>query len=301
MSLALDIPALLAALLTAMIACLMGHFLFLRQGLLYANAVSHAVLPGIVAAAVVSHTLSPSMILLCATLAAMLSLLWSEWLEKHTILNTQGAMGMTLTSFFALGVVLLERLQLSHFHIDVEHALYGNLEGIMMPSLANGVAWSDVWFVPYEIWMLALVLVLVAAIVLPLRKELMVVIFDPIYADSIGMATARWRYVLAGLTAIAAAACFQATGAVVTIALFAIPVTTAAVLGGDAITQLIMAMLIAVTSVLLGYVVALYVPLVVLTEGRTFNGGGSIATAAGLILLATVIAKKHRKNLIIKK
>lgn len=290
----LDIPALVAALLTAAIASMTGYFLFLRGGLLYANAVSHAVLPGIVVAALLSHTLSPMVILLGAFGSALLALAMSEFLQNRTILNAQGAMGVALTVFFAGGVFMLERLDLSHFHIDVEHALYGNLEGVVWYSLASDGLLSRTTFLtmPYEIPLLFMVFMVLAFILLRYRHYFVLVSFDPIYARAVGVDVVFWHRALAFLTSFAVAACFQATGAVLTIALFAAPVATAFILGGDMMTQLRSSLFIAMNAVFIGYGVAVYLPLIF--GERAFNAGGSIATIAGIILLATVAIERKK-------
>ena len=116
----------------ASIACaLPGNFLVLRKQALIGDAVSHVVLPGIVAAFLVTGTVASLPMLLGAAAAAIAAVLMIEAIKRLGRIEAGAAMGVTFTAMFAGGVLLLEQTDTSNVHLDVEHALMGNLESLV--------------------------------------------------------------------------------------------------------------------------------------------------------------------------
>ncbi|NND21173.1 MAG: metal ABC transporter permease, partial [Silicimonas sp.] len=145
----------------AAVACaLPGNFLVLRRQALIGDAISHVVLPGIVVAFLLTGAIATWAMLAGAAGAALLAVAMIEGIRRFGRIEPGAAMGVTFTAMFAAGVLLLEQSDTSGVHLDVEHALYGNLESLIWlqasgwSSLFDPVALADL---PPELFRLALV------------------------------------------------------------------------------------------------------------------------------------------------
>jgi manganese/zinc/iron transport system permease protein len=133
------VPILIGVL--ASIACaVLGNFLVLRRQSLIGDAVSHVVLPGIVGAFLVTGTVAAWPMLIGATVAAIIAAVLIEVVRRVGRIEPGAAMGVVFTTLFALGVLLLEQSDASSVHLDVEHALYGNLESLIW---LDATGWSS--------------------------------------------------------------------------------------------------------------------------------------------------------------
>src|SRR6056297_1602977 len=116
----------------AAIACaLPGNFLILRRQALIGDAISHVVLPGIVVAFLITGTVTAWPMMIGAAVASLVAVLLIEAIRRLGGIEPGAAMGVVFTTMFAGGVVLLELSDTSSVHLDVQHALYGNLESLI--------------------------------------------------------------------------------------------------------------------------------------------------------------------------
>jgi hypothetical protein len=116
----------------AAVACaLPGNFLILRRQALIGDAISHVVLPGIVVAFLLTGAVSSLPMLLGAAGAAVVAVVLIELVKRVGQVEPGAAMGVVFTTLFAAGVLLLEQSDTSSVHLDVEHALMGNLESLI--------------------------------------------------------------------------------------------------------------------------------------------------------------------------
>lgn len=280
----------LAPLLIGALACtacaLLGNFLVLRRQSLIGDAVSHVALPGIVAAFLVTGTLSTWPMMIGAALAAIVAALLIEGIRVLGRVEPGAAMGVVFTALFAAGVVLLERSGSRNVHLDVEHALYGNLESLIWlagedwGSLLDPAALAEL---PPQLGRLAAVAAGVVAFLAAFWKELVISTFDPGFADSVGIPSRLVGFALIVLVAVAAVAAFDAVGSIIVIAMFICPAAAARLMTDRLGAQLAWSAGFAVTSAVLGYVLAGYAPLW-LGARNSVSAAGMIATVAGLIL-----------------
>ncbi|MEZ5384562.1 MAG: metal ABC transporter permease, partial [Prosthecobacter sp.] len=166
---------LMAFLVTA--ACgLIGNYLILRRMALVGDAISHSVLPGLVAAYLVSGSLTLPAMIIGAVGAGLLTTFLIEFLHTRSRIKADAAIGITFCSLFALGVVMIN-LFASKVHLDAECVLYGELS-----YLARG---SDE-FMPRQVFVMACVAASVALLVVFFYKELLLTSFDALLAGSQG-------------------------------------------------------------------------------------------------------------------
>jgi len=292
----LDLPAMLVAVLAALACGLPGNFLLLRRQGLIGDAISHVVLPGIVVGFLLSGTTSTTPMMLGAGAAAVLSVLVIELVRRLGGVDAEAAMGVVFTTMFAAGVVLLEQSGARDVHIDVQHSLYGNIEGTVWLGASD---WSALWDpaqlaeLPENIPRLIWVTVLMVVLVVVFFKELKITTFDAGLADSLGFSSRWLGFGLVVMTAVAAVAAFEAVGSILVIAMFICPPATARMLTDDLATQLWLSALVAVLCGVLGYWLAAFGPFWVGME-HSLNAAGMMAvTGGGLQLLAMLFAPRY--------
>ena len=295
---ALNLPPLLIGICAAMACALPGNFLLLRKQALIGDAISHVVLPGIVVAFLVTGKVSTWPMMLGAAGAAILSVLLIELIRRVGRIEPGAAMGVIFTSMFAAGVLLLEQSDTSQVHLDVEHALFGNLESLIWldaegwSSLVDLAALSGL---PVELLRMATVLLLVFAFILVFWRPLAVISFDEPYARSRGIAATLLGFALVILTAIAAVAAFDAVGSIIVIAMIICPPAAARLLVNSLRQQVIYSQILAILATVTGYILAGYVP-IWLGYSNTLSAAGMIATMSGILLGFAAIFGPHRRR-----
>jgi len=294
------VPLSLVPLLTgicAAIACaLPGNFLVLRRQALIGDAISHVVLPGIVVAFLLTGTISTWPMLLGAAGAAIVAVIAIEAVRRLGKIESGAAMGVIFTAMFAAGVLLLEQSDTSNVHLDVEHALYGNLESLIWLD-ANG--WGSLWDpqalagLPVELPRIAFTLLGVMAFTALLWRPLKISTFDEGFARTLGMPTNALGLGLVIVAAIAAVAAFDAVGSIIVIAMFICPPAAARLMTNRLEHQVAWSIVFAVISATLGYVLAGYGPLW-LGFADSVSAAGMIATVSGVILGLAALFGPHR-------
>lgn len=294
----LSLTPLLVGVLASLACALPGNFLLLRRQALIGDAISHVVLPGIVVAFLISGSISAWPMMLGASGAALFAVLLIEAIKRFGRIEPGAAMGVVFTSMFAGGVLLLEQSDTSSVHLDVQHALYGNLESLIWlsadgwGSLFDLGALSDM---PPQVGRLALVLLLVVAFLVFFWSELKIATFDESFAQSLGIPARLLGFALVALTAIAAVAAFDAVGSIIVIAMFICPAAAARLMTDDLIVQVLWSAFFAVSSAIAGYVLAGFVPALFGFENAV-SAAGMMATVSGLILGVACLIGPRRKR-----
>ena len=292
----LSLVPLLTGIFVAVACALPGNFLVLRRQALIGDAISHVVLPGIVVAFLITGVVSTWPMLLGAAAAAVVAVISIEAVRRLGQIEAGAAMGVIFTAMFAGGVLLLEQSDTSSVHLDVEHALYGNLESLIWLD-ASG--WSSLWDtqalagLPVELPRMALTLVGVASFIAIFWRPLKISTFDEGFARTIGMRTGSLGLALVIVAAIAAVAAFDAVGSIIVIAMFICPPAAARLMTNRLEHQVAWSVLFAGLSAILGYVIAGYGPLW-FGFSDSVSAAGMIATMSGLILGLTALFGPHR-------
>lgn len=286
-----SLTPILIGVLAAIACALPGNFLILRRQALIGDAISHVVLPGIVVAFLVTGTVATMPMLLGAGAAALLAVILIEAIRRLGRIEPGAAMGVVFTALFAGGVLLLEQSDTSRVHLDVDHALMGNLETLIWlrasgwHSLLDPVARAHL---PPELPRIAAVTALMVAMTVIFWRPLKLATFDEGFARAIGLPVAAIGLGLVIAAAIAAVAAFDAVGSIIVIAMFICPPATARLLTDRLARQVWLSVLIAALAAILGYVLAGYGP-IWLGFDSTLSAAGMIATVAGVMLALAVI------------
>lgn len=294
----LSLTPLLTGLLAAIACALPGNFLILRRQALVGDAISHVVLPGIVLAFLVTGAVTSTGMLIGAALAAAFAVLMIEVIRRFGRVEPGAAMGVTFTTLFAAGVMMLELSDTSGVHLDVEHALYGNLESLVWLS-AEG--WASL-FDPVALASLPPALIRMAMVALALLllgllfwRPLVLATFDEPFARSIGLPVGAIAISLVMAAAFAAVAAFEAVGSILVIAMFICPPASARLMTNSLTRQIGWSVLFAIASAAGGTLLAGYGPQL-LGMQQSVSAAGMIATLSGVILALCCVAGPCRKR-----
>ena len=293
----LSLTPLLIGCLAAVACALPGNFLVLRRQALIGDAISHVVLPGIVVAFLVSGAITTTAMLLGAAAAAILSVAMIEGIRRYGRIESGAAMGVTFTAMFAAGVLLLELSDTSGVHLDVEHALYGNLESLVWldaTGWSSLVDWTALVNLPDELFRIAIILMLILILLAIFWRPLAISTFDEGFAATLGLPVAAIGLGLVIVSALAAVAAFDAVGSIIVIAMFICPPAAARLMTNRLGGQVAWSVVFALVSAVLGFVFAGYGPLW-FGGSHAVSAAGMIATVSGLILaLAALLGPTRR-------
>jgi len=287
----LSLTPLLIGIFAAIACALPGNFLLLRRQALIGDAISHVVLPGIVVAFLTTGMIAAWPMMLGAAGAAVVAVILIEAIRRLGKIEPGAAMGVVFTSMFAAGVLLLEQSDTSSVHLDVEHALFGNLESLIW---LDAIGWSSLLDIqalrglPIELPRIAITLVGVILFTIIFWRPLKLSTFDEGFAQTLGIRTNLLGLALVITAAIAAVAAFDAVGSIIVIAMFICPPAAARLMTNRLELQIGWSVVFAIISAVLGYVLAGYGPLW-LGGQNAVSAAGMIATVSGLILTLTAL------------
>lgn len=272
-SISLSISAI--AVLSAVACVLPGTFLVLRGVALMSDAISHAILPGIVIMFLLVRQLNSPLLLVGAACAGFATVVLTEYIFNTKRLKKDAAIGLVFPLFFSVGIILIS-LYTRTIHLDVDMVLLGELAFAPFDRL---------WLLSYDLgpcalWVMGVLALFNALFTLIFYKELTLSTFDPVFAYAIGFRPHALYYALMILTSITAVGAFNVVGSIVVVALMLAPPATALLVTEQLKPLLITSVVFAVSAALLGCSFATYADV---------SLAGSIASANGLIFFIVLI------------
>ncbi|OGG70556.1 hypothetical protein A3I99_03260 [Candidatus Kaiserbacteria bacterium RIFCSPLOWO2_02_FULL_45_11b] len=250
------------------VACaILSCFLVLKGWSLLGDAISHAVLPGVVLAYMLGIPFG-----LGAFVFAMLAVILIGYIKNNTKIKEDAVMGIVFTTLFALGLMLISKIISS---VDLTHVLFGEVLGI-----------SD-----NDAWYTFIILALVSVVVLMFRRTFLLFCFDPTHAQSLGLPVRFIHYAFLALLAVTITGSIQTVGIILVIAMLITPGSTAFLLTKRFSSMLQIAIGISILSSLIGAYSSYY-----------FNiaTGGTIVFVQGCIFLTVftyqTIATNHKNR-----
>ena len=198
--------ALLGCILIGFTNGYLSGFIVLRRHALLADGLSHSLLPGLAVGAIL-FSLNPFGLFVGALVAALLVVLGGKMIAHSSRLKDDTAIGALYIAAFALGIILLK---FAPVRVDLGHFLFGNVLGL---------GDADLWIT----YGLSFLIVLVLAI---FQRQLLLAIFDPAVATSIGIRVAWFDYLLIAMMVMAMIASLQAVGVVMSLGLLILPAAT---------------------------------------------------------------------------
>lgn len=212
----------LLAVVTALACALPGVFIVLRKNSMLVDAISHAILPGIVVGYFFTRDLDSPMLILGAALAGLVVVLGSEWLSRTGLLTGDAPQGLIFPALFSAGVILVT-LNFANVHLDVHAVLVGDLNLAAFQHVqVDGASIG-----PGYLYVMLAVLAINTLFIAALYAHLKVMTFDAAFAAAIGVRTRILGTAFMFLVSVTVTAAFHAVGAILVIALVVAPAATA--------------------------------------------------------------------------
>lgn len=255
------VHAMIAGTAVAAVCAVLSCYLVLKGWSLMGDAISHAVLPGIVIAYAIGLPIAVG-----AFCSGLLCAVATGYIKANTRVKEDTVMGVVFTGLFAFGLVLFTKVK-SDLHLD--HILFGNILGIEKGDLRDMLGVSAITLI----------------IVLTLRRDLLLFCFDPAQAQTIGLPTKFLYFLLLSLLAVTIVVSLKAVGIILVIAMLVTPGCIAYLLTDRFGSMLAIAVGTAVVSSLVGVYASFFL---------NASTAACIVLLQALIFVITVVfAPKH--------
>lgn len=255
------VDAMIVGVAVGAVCAVLSCYLVLKGWSLMGDAISHAVLPGIVIAYAIGLPLAVG-----AFLSGLFCAVATGYIKANSRVKEDTVMGVVFTGLFAFGLVIFTKIK-SDLHLD--HILFGNILGLEPGDLRNTL----------------IVAGLTLAVVLVLRRDLLLFCFDPAQARTIGLPVKLLYYLLLSLLAVTIVVSLKAVGIILVIAMLVTPGCVAYLLSDRFGTMLVIAVATAAGSSLVGVYVSFFL---------NASTGACIVLVQALVFLAALgFAPKH--------
>ena len=253
--------ALITALVVGIVGGAVGCFINLRGMSLMGDAISHAVLPGVA----ISFILGINFFI-GAIVFGLLASTIITYIKSNSIIKSDTAIGITFSSFLALGIILIG---IANSSTDLFHILFGNI-----------LAVQDL-----DMWITIAVALLVLTTITIFFRPLLLTSFDPILAKSIGVKVTFYHYLLMVILTLVAVTAMQSVGTILIVALLITPAATAYLYANSLKTMILLSSGFGALASVLGLFI-----------GYSFNiaaGSSIVLTSALLFLISFFIVPKQ--------
>lgn len=284
----------LIAVLAAVACALPGTFLLLRRMAMLSDAISHAILLGIVAGFFVTGDLASPLLVLGAALTGLLTVAGVELLQRTRLVREDAATGLVFPVLFSAGVILISRYAGS-VHLDTDSVLLGELAFAPFDRLVLGG--RDLG--PRGLWLIGAILLLDLVVIAALWKELALSTFDAALAAALGFSPVGLTYVLMALVSVTAVGAFDVVGSILVVALMVAPPAAAWLLTERLPRMLALAAGFGAVSAVAGYWAAHILDVSIAgamatMAGITFAGASVVAPERGVLAVARRRARQRR-------
>ncbi len=257
------VKAIVVSAFVGAVCALLSCFLILKGWSLLGDAISHAVLPGVVLAYIIGIPFS-----IGAFVFALLSVGIIGGIKNHTKIKEDAVMGIVFTTFFALGLILISRTVSS---VDLMHILFGYVLGISDSAALYTIGTA----------------ILVSAVILAFRRTILLYCFDPTHAQTIGIPIRAVHYLLLVLLALTITASLQTVGIILVIAMLITPGSTSSLLTKKFSSMLWIAVATSILSSVAGAYLSYYLDV---------STGGTIVFIQGLIFAVVFLYSLTRRH-----
>ncbi|WP_269540579.1 metal ABC transporter permease [Cerasicoccus fimbriatus] len=268
----------------AAIACaLPGCFLLLRGMSMMGDAISHAVLPGLAVAFLVTGARASFTMFIGAAVVGVLTAVFTQWISTLGKVDRGASMGIVFTTLFAMGLLLIVQAA-DHVDLDPSCVLYGNIEWTTLDVAWEFTLGETLIEVPRAAVVLGAVTLLNLLITIAFFKELKISSFDPELATTQGINAQLMHYLLMTQVAITTVAAFEVVGSIIVIAMLITPAATAHLLTDRLGLMLLLSAIIGALSAGIGHLLAIVLPPLMGYSATTTSG--MMAVTTGLFFIA---------------
>jgi len=215
--------ALIAAIMVGITCGVLGCFFVLRNMSLIGDALSHAILPGLVFAFMLVGY-STIGFFIGSTIAGMITAVMITWISQNVQTKADASIGIVFTFMFAIGIIGISRVSRVHAdggdtspHIDMQHFLFGNLLGVETSDL----------------YLTAAVMLYVLIAIYLFYRYLFVATFQEVIAETMGISVKSLHYFLMLLLSFTVVASLQTVGLILVVAMLITPASTALLLSDN--------------------------------------------------------------------
>ncbi|MDF2157901.1 metal ABC transporter permease [Algoriphagus sp. CAU 1675] len=266
------------------ISCgLLGVFMMLRKMSMTGDAISHAVLPGIVIGFFISGSQRGLEVIIGAGILGILATLMIDWFRKKAKVQLDASIGITFTLLFAIGIILINVLAYK-VDLDQECVLYGEIAYLPIDLWITG---SGMNLGPRITWLAVLNLILVLGFIVSLFKELSLTSFDEGFSLVIGLPAGAINLALMSMVSYTTVSSFEAVGAILVVALLVVPPATAFLWTKKLIPLIKITAGLGVIISIIGYYFAYWLDSSI---------AGMMVSVSGVIFLASAILKSKKPN-----
>lgn len=248
------------------------------------DAISHAVLPGIVLAYLLTNSRASFPMLVGAAASGMLVTYFIQFFNKRVRLQQDASIGISYTFLFAVGIILISLFS-NDVDLDQECVLYGEIAYVPLDKLYLG----GIYLGPRQVWILGSTLVLILGGVLAGYRKLVLTTFDESFAAAMGINVVFWQYYLMAGVSLTTVVSFESVGAVLVIAFIAGPPATAFLITKQFKSMLFLSVAFGISASIIGYFTAYWL------QGSI---AGAITTIIGLqftmVFIYTRLLRKSR-------
>lgn len=262
-------------------SALVGSFLVLRKMTMLANSLSHTILLGIVLAFIFGTTaeefhegrLNLPLLLFAALGTGLLTAILTEFLTKYAKLQEDASTGLVFTSFFALGIVLVNLLT-RNAHIGAE-VVMGNVDALHIDDISLGMV----------------ILLINLLFITAFYKEWQLTTFDPGLAKTLGFSPAFFNYLLMVLVSLTVVGAFRAVGVLMVLTFITAPPLAARLFCSRLSSLLVTASAIGIASALTGIALARHL---LTSYGLALSTGGIVVVLLGFFYLLCLAVKSSK-------
>lgn len=266
----LDTWIVVTGVLICLACALPGTFLMLHRQSMLGDGISHAVLPGLAIAFLLTHSRGVLPMVVGAVVAGLLTAWLTQMIQRFGKVEAGAALGVVFCGLFALGLILI-RVASDHVDLDPDCVLYGSIETAVV----------DVGRVPRVALISGGLLAANALVTLLFYKELRLAAFDPALATTLGFNAEAIRLGLTLVASVTTVLAFESVGSILVIAMLVVPAATASLLTRRLNRLLILALGFAAASAGLGHLGAITLPR---TLGRWLGHPGIEATSSAAMM-----------------
>jgi manganese/zinc/iron transport system permease protein len=256
----------------------LGVFMMLRKMSMTGDAISHAVLPGIVIGYFVSGSQRSLEVIIGAGLLGILATLMIEGLRKKAKVQLDASIGITFTLLFAIGIILINMFAYK-VDLDQECVLYGEIAYL---PIDLWITKSGLNLGPRITWLAALNFFFVIGFIYLLFKELILTSFDEGFSSVIGIPAKGINLALMSMVSYTTVSSFESVGAILVVALLVVPPATAFLWTKSLIPLLKFTAVLGIFIAVVGYYLAYWLDSSI---------AGMMVTVAGVIFLFSALVR----------
>lgn len=256
---------------------LIGSLLLLRESLMTADAISHTILLGIVLAYLVTRDFSSPWLIIGAAAFGLFTVISIEGLTKTGLVENDASIGLIFPFFFSIAVIIISKY-FTNVHLDIDMVLLGQVEltplkrtdllGISLPlAFVQGLTMALINFL----------------FILIFYKPLKIRLFDPVFAQSIGINIKLLDFIVMSLVSLTAVVSFESIGSILVTALMAAPTMTARLVTSRFASFIGVSIIFGIINTLIGYNLAVFL---------NTSISSMIAVTAFILFLIVLFLKK---------